>query len=108
MKSEYCSNCGHKNVYSLKAPKFCSNCGEKMASALISSQSEKKVIKKSIPLREDETAIDDLPHVSKLQYEIEQDTAASFTLGSLFKNNDEKIESIARDELKNLKSRKNG
>ena len=41
MKSEYCSNCGHKNVYSLKPPKFCSNCGKKMASALISSQSKR-------------------------------------------------------------------
>ena len=108
MKSEYCSKCGHKNVYSLKAPKFCSNCGEKMASALTGSLPKQKVPRAQTSLREDETAIDDVPHLSELQYEIEQDAASSFTLGSLFKNNDEKVEGIAREELKNLKSRKDG
>ena len=102
MKSEYCSKCGHKNVYSLKAPKFCSNCGEKMASSLISSESKVRTVKRSIPLREDETAVDELPNLNGLAYEIEHDSN-SFTLGSIFNNDDQKVESIARQEMKNLK-----
>jgi len=103
MKSEYCSKCGHKNVYSLKAPKFCSNCGEKMASSLVSSESKVKTVRKSTPLREDETAIDELPNLNGLEYEIEHDSGSSFTLGSLFNNDDKRVEGIARQEMKNLK-----
>ena len=102
MKSEYCSKCGHKNVYSLKAPKFCNNCGEKMASSLIYSQSNVGTVKSSTPLKEDETAVEELPNLNGLAYEIEHDSN-SFTLGSIFNNDDQKVESIARQEMKNLK-----
>jgi hypothetical protein len=107
MRSIYCTSCGSKILYSVNAPNFCTACGEstglglKVTSASVETpvqkapsvkQSEsprytplpKKTPlskrKPAVHLADDETDIDYVPNISKLQYEIDipRDNVKSF------------------------------
>ncbi len=90
MLSTYCQECGHKNEYVSKRPKFCGNCGNPL-----SSDVEKPAIKrKTIPRKtsesrvvedhdEDGTDVYEVPKISNFEYEIEYDQSdMKKTLGS--------------------------
>lgn len=100
MKSIYCTSCGSKISYSVASPRFCSSCGEptglksnagsevKPSSTLSKVQPKYQPLPKKRPLRQrpevaladDETDIDYVPDISKLQYEIDipKDNIKSF------------------------------
>ena len=62
-------------------------------------------ITENVILKPDDNKVeefDELPNLNGLAYEIEHDSN-SFTLGSIFNNDDQKVEGIARQEMKNLK-----
>jgi hypothetical protein len=93
MPSTYCSSCGHKMSYTLQKPKFCNECGQSLATLKPSfvKQAEPKLSEEN-PKNIDPEGLDiyEVPDIQKLEYEIEHDTNASFTLGSLMpepKNN---------------------
>lgn len=100
MRSIYCTSCGSKISYSVAAPNFCSSCGEPMGSSSNASQKvpepeakpavnsryrqlpKKRSLRQrpEVSLAEDETDIDYVPDISKLQYEIDipKDNIKSF------------------------------
>lgn len=107
MRSIYCTSCGSKILYSVNAPNFCTACGEttglglKVASATtetpVKDEPETKQSESprytplpkrtplskrrpAAPLAEDETDMDYVPSISKLQYEIDipRDSIKSF------------------------------
>lgn len=85
---KYCSECGSKHEYKFSPPKFCSNCGSPMG---VANLNESKPLdrnisstRKSKAISDDETDAEEVPDISKLEYEIE-DFGASVqqTIGSL-------------------------
>lgn len=107
MKSEYCTQCGHKNIYSLKPPKFCGNCGEPLSNQSISRSNLASTRKKSVKLMEDETDIDYVPDIQGLDCEIEHNQGSYFKFESLFDQRSNP-QGIARRDLKDKKPRENG
>lgn len=85
----FCTECGHKMAYSLAKPNFCSKCGAGTGFSSKSSASKPKLSKPSFlggdndNDSEDETSIDYLPEIYKLDCDIEQYDENIFTLGSL-------------------------
>ena len=84
---KYCSECGAKHEYKFSPPKFCSNCGNPMGVARNESKPLNRnatASKKSKVINDEETDAESVPHISKLEYEIE-DFGASVqqTIGSL-------------------------
>lgn len=86
MSYKYCENCGHKNQYIGVLPKFCNNCGSNMSG----EKSVKRVVKNSIAskkskveLNEDETDMDYVPNISKLEYEVSAFEQKTFKLGDI-------------------------
>ncbi len=82
MAIKFCTDCGKKVEYKFSPPKFCSDCGTPFNA---SYANEKPPISRKVKtLNEDETDAESVPHIAKLEYEIE-DFGASVqqTMGSL-------------------------
>jgi hypothetical protein len=80
MRSKFCPSCGGKNEFSYQPPKFCSNCGapfDSLASFSKSpstTQTKRKGLIEKTPiklLKEDETYIDEVPSIAKLEYDLD-------------------------------------
>jgi len=77
MRSTFCTSCGGKNEFSYQPPKFCNHCGESFGGIPTTDKSLAKKVnplakrKPSVPLKEDETDIDFVPNIAKLEYEID-------------------------------------
>lgn len=81
MRSKFCPSCGGKNEYSYQPPKFCNNCGAPFDGVSVSSttptapSTKKKtgLIKRAPvkPLKEDETDIEQVPSIARLEYDID-------------------------------------
>jgi hypothetical protein len=91
MLSTYCQECGSKNEYISKKPKYCSECGEPLGvqdqkkdrappvKAMSRSQDSS-----SLDLDEEGLDIYEVPSLDKLDYEIEiAGSSNSFSLGQL-------------------------
>jgi len=96
----FCTECGHKMGYSLAKPNFCSKCGagtgsvaksslSKPKKSLLGRRSQSDFIEEE-SLAEDETSIDYVPDISRLDCDIEQYDENIFTLGSLAGKEDRK------------------
>ena len=85
MAHKHCKHCGSKNEYVGKEPKFCSHCGKSLGSM------PSHVVKASIPqkksvarLADDETDVDYIPNITKLQYEVSPYEKVTFKVEELF------------------------
>ena len=74
---KFCSECGKKTEYSFSPPKFCSACGAPMGVAHLN---ESKPLNRNVSstrkaqaISDDETDAESVPHISKLEYEIDQE-----------------------------------
>lgn len=91
MASVFCTNCGAKHEYSGFTPNFCSKCGSPM-NGKASPQAQKKpsrnVNQEDIEEEsEDNTNIDELPDIDKLDVEIEIEGGfKTFNLEELSRN----------------------
>ena len=86
MAIKFCTDCGKKIEYKFSPPKFCAECGAPMGIASVNEASSRRRVSRKIEvLNENETDADSVPHISKLEYEVD-DFGASLqqTLGSLF------------------------
>lgn len=72
MNVEYCTSCGYKNVYTVKAPNFCGGCGEsldkksatpKKKSSLARTRLEEQAI--------EEEEFESIPNISRLEYTVD-------------------------------------
>lgn len=73
MAHKYCKHCGSKNQYIGSVPKFCSSCGKPFGSTAVAKRVVKNPLSQkasSEMLNEDETDVDFLPNISKLEYEV--------------------------------------
>ncbi len=85
---KYCPECGSKHEYKFSPPKFCPNCGSPLG---VASLNESKPLNRSISstrkskaISDDETDAEQVPNISKLQYEIEDfGSSVQQTIGSL-------------------------
>lgn len=79
MNVEYCTHCGHKNIYSAVAPNFCAGCGTPLRGG---NQAARQPIQESVAEETTET----VPHLSKLSYDVEIDTGnKKVTLGDIMR-----------------------
>ena len=84
MASIFCPECGAKNGYTLKKPKFCQSCGETFAAFGMSRASASKPSLKVTAKEDEETPI---PNLSKLEYDIDMSASATkITLEDLVNN----------------------
>ncbi len=71
MQHIFCTECGSKNIYSGPKPKFCSSCGASIGSVSDKKrESPKRMSSASENLKEDETDIDHVPNIGKLDYDV--------------------------------------
>ena len=86
MTTLYCPECGYKNEYSIHPPKFCGGCGESLS--VNSGKVAKPKLRSSTPrikqeaLAEDETDSEFIPNLSKLDIDIDYNSASA----KIFKN----------------------
>ena len=91
MTSVFCTSCGAKHEYAGFAPNFCSKCGGPM-NGKVSAQLQKKSnrAESSDDIEdesEDNTSIDEVPNISKIDVEIEMDSGfRAFNLEDLSRN----------------------
>jgi hypothetical protein len=85
MAIKFCTDCGKKVEYKFSPPKFCSDCGTPMGVVNTNEASApQKAFKKIETLNDDETDAEFVPHISKLEYEIENfGSSVQQTMGSL-------------------------
>ena len=82
MASIFCPECGAKNGYTLKKPKFCQSCGETFAAFGMTNASVSQPSLRAADGKNDDERV---PQLSKLEYEIDMATS-KVTLESLVKN----------------------
>jgi hypothetical protein len=81
MNVEYCTQCGHKNVYSATPPNFCGGCGTPFNKQVGVDRSINAVAEET--LAEEREAIPDL---TKIAYEVEMDNGnRKITLGEVMR-----------------------
>lgn len=92
MANIFCMNCGAKHEYSGFAPNFCSKCGTAINGKVQRTEPPKKVTKRIADddeleeESEDNTNIDELPDIEKLDVEIEMEGGfRAFSLEELSK-----------------------
>jgi len=97
MNHVFCTECGNKIEYSYSKPKFCSSCGSKCGN--ISENSERKIKQPEIEesLADDETSIDEIPHIESLAVETQS-----------YGNNVFSFESLIGEENKSPRVRNRG
>jgi|AOAMet_48_BLW_10_2_1038533.scaffolds.fasta_scaffold10641_2 hypothetical protein len=92
MSIKSCSHCGHQNSYLAIEPKFCSNCGKELSGSSSSSFSpsitKRQPTRPNAKLNEDETDVDFLPNIKKLEYDISPFEKNSVKFGELFNLDD--------------------
>jgi hypothetical protein len=81
MASIFCPECGAKNGYTLKKPKFCQSCGETFAAFGMTNASVPQPSLRAADGKNDDERV---PQLSKLEYEIDMATS-KVTLESLVK-----------------------
>lgn len=79
----YCSDCGTKLEYSYSKPKFCSSCGNKFGSPGLISKKTIKNTEIEAKLSDDETQINELPHIERLEVDFESHGNNVFSFASL-------------------------
>jgi len=88
MSYKYCSNCGHKNQYIGMVPKFCNNCGANMSGVSTSQELSKSTVLKNKNVnkssQEDETDINFVPRINKLDYEVSAMEKRTFKMEEIF------------------------
>ena len=91
MASVFCTNCGGKHEYVGFAPNFCSKCGSPMTGK-VSTQLQKRPARTTSSEdieddSEDNTSVDELPDIDKLDVEIEMEGGfRAFNLEDLSRN----------------------
>lgn len=86
MNHVFCTECGSKIEYSYSKPKFCSGCGSKCGGvSVVARDAVTKVGGERIEesLADDETSINELPNVNKLEVETESYGNNVFSFESL-------------------------
>jgi hypothetical protein len=80
----YCQKCGNATEYSFDKPKFCSGCGSSfvIASSFI-PKTAKPVIKITHNESEEEISVEKVPHLDKLDFEINVNSAKGIRLNNL-------------------------
>jgi len=91
MNHIFCTECGNKIEYSYSKPKFCSSCGSKCGN--ISENSGNSIRKIKQPeieesLADDETSIDEIPHIQSLAVETQSYGNNVFSFESLIGEED--------------------
>jgi hypothetical protein len=88
MATIFCTNCGGKHEYSGFAPNFCSKCGTPINGKSQKEAPVKKIAREDVETEsEDNTDIDELPDIKKLDVEIEVEGGfRQFNLEELSKN----------------------
>lgn len=85
MAIKFCTDCGKKVEYKFSPPKFCSDCGNPFNPTYVNEDAPiSRKVKRAEALSEDETDAESVPHITRLEYEI--DTFGSDvqqTMGSL-------------------------
>lgn len=86
MNHIFCFNCGSKIQYNLSKPNFCTSCGTSLktgeSSASVAAPTKQIKNNKTQSLSEDETDVEFVPNISKLEVDTEH-YGGSFTIGSL-------------------------
>jgi hypothetical protein len=98
MASIFCPECGAKNGYTLKKPKFCQSCGETFAAFGMTNASVSQPSLRAADGKNDDERV---PQLSKLEYEIDMATS-KVTLESLVKN------PLNPDEIQHISEAKEG
>ena len=84
MSTLYCPDCGYKNEYSIHPPSFCGGCGGSLGKKAKRGKARGKKLEnraKEEPLNDDETNIDYVPDIGKLDVEISYEGSAKVFKG---------------------------
>ena len=73
MNVEYCTSCGYKNVYTVKAPSFCGGCGESLDKKSATPKKKSSLARTRIPEQviEEEEGTETIPDISRLEYTVD-------------------------------------
>ena len=82
MSHFFCHSCGFKIEYSRVKPNFCSKCGQQLG---VSEASNTNTLSAPVldDLKDDETASESVPNISKIQVDYSLEGFKTHTLGSL-------------------------
>ena len=85
MAIKFCTDCGKKVEYKFSPPKFCSDCGSPFNASYVNEKAPiSRKVQKIEAVADDQTDAEFVPHISKLEYEIETfGTNVQQTMGSL-------------------------
>lgn len=89
MSHLFCFNCGEKLEYNIAKPKFCSSCGESVGTTQARDKPSRTKVKPTERYEVDENGFidyDELPNISKLEFDIEQ-FGEQMTLGKMLGQN---------------------
>ncbi len=99
MQTIFCTECGHKMVYSGSKPKFCSSCGTSMDSS-VKKETEPSIPKQANPknltireqmeakrkkphLNDDETDIDYIPNIASFECDFTSSGNPTYKFGEI-------------------------
>ena len=86
---KYCQSCGTLHEFTLTPPRFCENCGTSFGGAVAPKKATATIVpakqppRKEAPLDEQlEDADKEVPQISRIEVEIEVDSAPKITFGN--------------------------
>jgi len=80
MNHVFCTECGNKIGFLHAKPNFCSKCGSSTSASLKTNKYEAE---EEESLRDDETSVQEVPDIHKLDVDVEQYRDNVFSFGSL-------------------------
>jgi hypothetical protein len=98
MPFTYCTECGYKNVYTIKEAKFCAGCGQSLTEEARSQRSNpNNNLQSAIAKEEDAEAQEgSLPNIQKLEYTVDMASSKLTTIGDLINTKKEGTERLNR------------
>ena len=98
MPFTYCTECGYKNVYTIKEAKFCAGCGK----PLVEEARNQKLnpnnndFESAYAQEDSEAQQESLPTIQKLEYTVDMASSKPMTIGDIINTKKEGTERLNR------------
>ena len=99
MPFKYCTDCGYKNVYTIRQAKFCAGCGKTLVEEQLSTRNSSRLAQANLSEDDISSKKEGIPNIEKLEYTVDAVSKAP-KISDLINTRSEKSERFERQRTK--------
>ena len=99
MPFKYCTECGYKNVYTIRRAKFCAGCGKTLVEEQLSTRNSSQLAQANLSEDDVSSEKEGIPNIEKLEYTVDAVSKAP-KISDLINTRSEKSERFERQRTK--------